>query len=134
MLVCRHSTGSTRNLQVKNFFWCSFLKKKFLVTDILQIRINAIFSIWKWFFFFPTGRVYSKKQTWVTANQHIFKSGLIQKLIFIQKLYCHLIIFQFVWADMTGQWRYCMISTNKNWRTAAHASCRLKENFLNNSN
>ena len=26
--------------------------------------------------FFPTGRVYSKKQNWVTANQHIFKSGL----------------------------------------------------------
>ena len=26
---------------------------------------------------FPTGQVYSKKQTWVTANQHIFKSGLV---------------------------------------------------------
>ena len=24
---------------------------------------------------FPTGRVYLKKQTRVTANQHIFKSG-----------------------------------------------------------
>ena len=30
---------------------------------------------------FPTGRVYSKKRTWVTANQDIFKSGLIKKLI-----------------------------------------------------
>ena len=28
-------------------------------------------------FFFPTGRVYSKKQIRVTANHHIFKSGLI---------------------------------------------------------
>ena len=27
---------------------------------------------------FLTGRVYSKKQTRVTANQHIFKSGLIE--------------------------------------------------------
>ena len=27
--------------------------------------------------FFPTERVYSKKQTWVAANQHIFKFGLI---------------------------------------------------------
>ena len=26
--------------------------------------------------FFPTSRVYSKKQTRVTANQNIFKSGL----------------------------------------------------------
>ena len=26
---------------------------------------------------FPTGRVYSKIQARVTANQHIFKSGLI---------------------------------------------------------
>ena len=27
-------------------------------------------------FFSPTGQVYSKKQARVTANQHIFKSGL----------------------------------------------------------
>ena len=27
---------------------------------------------------FPTSQVYSKKQTWVMANQHIFKSGLIR--------------------------------------------------------
>ena len=26
--------------------------------------------------FFPTGRVYSKKQPWVMENKHIFKSGL----------------------------------------------------------
>ena len=28
-------------------------------------------------FFFPTDRVYSKKQPWVTENQHTLKSGLI---------------------------------------------------------
>ena len=27
--------------------------------------------------FFPAEPVYSKKQTWVTANRHIFKFGLI---------------------------------------------------------
>ena len=31
---------------------------------------------------FSTGRVYSKKQTRVTVNQHIFKSGLIAKMFF----------------------------------------------------
>ena len=36
-------------------------------------------------FFFPTGRVYSKKQTRVTATQHIFKSGLISILIQIHE-------------------------------------------------
>ena len=30
-------------------------------------------------FFSPTGRVHSKKQTRVTVNQHIFKSGLTFK-------------------------------------------------------
>ena len=30
-------------------------------------------------FFFSIGRVYSKKQTRVTENQHIFKSGLIKR-------------------------------------------------------
>ena len=30
---------------------------------------------------FMTGRVYSKRQTQVTANQHIFKSGLMIKLL-----------------------------------------------------
>ena len=30
---------------------------------------------------FLTGRVYSEKQTQVTANQHIFKSGLMIKLL-----------------------------------------------------
>ena len=29
--------------------------------------------------FLPTGRVYSKKQTRVKANQHVFKSGLRSK-------------------------------------------------------
>ena len=48
MLVCCHPTGSTRNVRVKIIFWCSLLKNFFLVTDILQIRINAIFSISKW--------------------------------------------------------------------------------------
>ena len=35
--------------------------------------------------FFPTGRVYSKKQTWVTANQYVFKSGLKKKFLFSRK-------------------------------------------------
>ena len=29
MLVCRHPTASTRNVQVKSFSWCSFLKESF---------------------------------------------------------------------------------------------------------
>ena len=35
MLICLHPTGSTRNVRVKKLFWCSFLKKIFLVTNIL---------------------------------------------------------------------------------------------------
>ena len=35
--------------------------------------------------FFPTGRVYSKKQTWVTANQYVFKSGLKKNFCFPEK-------------------------------------------------
>ena len=41
-------------------------------------------SKWQKYIFFPTGRVYSKKQTRVSANQHIFKSGLDQ--IYLIKL------------------------------------------------
>ena len=35
---------------------------------------------------------------------------------------------------MAGQSRDRMISTYENKRNAAHVSCKLKENFLNNSN
>ena len=64
MLVWCHPNGSTRNVRVKGLI-LSFSsendeKKKF----------------------FPTGRVYLKKQTWVIANQHIFKSGLRNFLYF----------------------------------------------------
>ena len=40
MLVCRHPTGPTRNVRVKKIFWCSFLKKNFLVTNILPHMIS----------------------------------------------------------------------------------------------
>ena len=37
--------------------------------------------------FFPTGRMYSKKQTRVKENQHIFKSGLIYLFFYKQLVY-----------------------------------------------
>ena len=46
---------------------------------------------------FPTGRVYSKKQTRVTVDQHIFKSGLIYKLFLIINFINQIIIdYQFL--------------------------------------
>ena len=56
MLVCRHPTRPTRNVRVKKKFWCSFLKKKFLVTNILphmtslamltlQSKVNSLFFL-----------------------------------------------------------------------------------------
>ena len=35
---------------------------------------------------FPTGQVYSKKQTWVMANQHTFKSRLIRYIFHYELL------------------------------------------------
>ena len=38
---------------------------------------------------FPTGRVYSKKQTRVTANQYILKPDLIRMIYFLQTEHFH---------------------------------------------
>ena len=38
---------------------------------------------------FPTGRVYSKKQARVTANQYILKRDLIRTIYFLQTEHFH---------------------------------------------
>ena len=58
----------------------------------------------------------------------------IEELIIIQKVYFHLITYQFVYTDMAGQSRYRMVLTYRNGEKVAHVSCRLSKNFLNNSN
>ena len=55
---------------------------------------------------FPTGRVYSKKQTRVTANQHIFKSGLnnifeIQSAFYLRIAYSKKNWLSFNWLNVT---------------------------------
>ena len=55
--------------------------------------------------FFATGRVYSKKQTGVKANRHIFKSGLISsfsRLLTIAVEFTSKLKQLFIWTTKSG--------------------------------
>ena len=81
MLVCRHSKGSTRNVRVKIFFLMPIPEKNFFSHKYKCGLMLSFPSQNDKKNFFPTGRVYSKKRTWATGNQHIFKSGLNTKFL-----------------------------------------------------
>ena len=44
-------TGSTRNMRVKQFFWCSFLKKKFFSHKCIILAMLSLESKLNFFFF-----------------------------------------------------------------------------------